>query len=149
MSTARYWVIVASKEHVQYGVSVGIAQANHGKAAPLKRMQVGDGILYYSPKVTFAGSEKLQAFTAIGQVKGDAVYQFDMGGGFVPFRRDVSYFECREAPILPLIPALSFIENKQSWGYVFRFGFFEIQKVDYDLISQQMLQGKEIDGRTS
>jgi len=145
MSDPRYWVIAASKEHVQYGVSMGIAQANHGKAAPLKRMQVGDGILYYSPKVTFPGNEKLQAFTAIGQVKGDAVYQFDMGDGFVPFRRDISYFECHEVSILPLIPALSFIENKQGWGYIFRFGFFEIPKVDYDLISNQMLLEKDRD----
>ena len=147
MSAPRYWVIVASKEHVQNGVGWGIAQANHGKAAPLKRLSVGDGILYYSPKVTFAGSEKLQAFTAVGQVAGGDVYQFDMGGGFVPFRRDIKYFECRDAPILPLIPALTFIENKQSWGHLFRFGFFEIPKVDYDLISNQMLPEKDLNGR--
>ncbi len=138
MNETRYWVIVASKNHVQNGVRFGIAQANHGKAAPLKRMQVGDGILYYSPKVEFEGSEKLQAFTAIGQVTGNEVYQFDMGGGFIPYRRDVKYFECQDAPIQELIPALTFIENKQSWGYHFRFGFFEIPKTDFDLIASQM-----------
>ena len=141
MSEPRYWVIVASKNHVQNGLRAGIAQANHGKAAPLKRMQIGDGILYYSPKVEFEGSEKLQAFTAIGQVTGSEVYQFDMGGGFIPFRRDVKYFECQDAPIQELIPALSFIENKQSWGYHFRFGFFEIPKADFDLIADKMRIG--------
>lgn len=84
--SARYWVIVASKNHVMRGVQSGIAQANHGKAAPLKRMNVGDGVLYYSPKLEFEGNEKLQAFTAIAQVVGEDVYQFDMGGGFIPFR---------------------------------------------------------------
>ena len=138
MSEARYWVIVASKNHVQNGVRNGIAQANHGKAAPLKRMKVGDGVLYYSPKVEFEGSEKLQAFTAIGQVTGEEVYQFDMGGGFIPYRRDVKYFKCQDAPIQALVPALTFIENKQSWGFLFRFGFFEIPKEDFDLIAGQM-----------
>ena len=145
MSEARYWVIVASKNHVMNGVRWGIAQANHGKAAPLKRMQVGDGVLYYSPKLEFEGNEKLQAFTAIGRVTGEAVYQFDMGGGFVPYRRDVKYMDCVDAPIEPLIPALTFIENKTSWGYLFRFGFFEIPKVDFDLIASQMLTEKVVD----
>ncbi len=143
MSEARYWVIVASKNHVMNGVRWGIAQANHGKAAPLKRMQVGDGVLYYSPKVEFEGNEKLQAFTAIGEVTGETVYQFDMGGGFVPYRRDVKYSECVDAPILPLISALTFIQDKKSWGFMFRFGFFEIPKVDFDLITSQMLLQKE------
>jgi len=135
-------VIVASKNHVQNGVRAGIAQANHGKAAPLKRMQTGDRILYYSPKVEFEGNEKLQAFTAIGEVTGEEVYQFDMGGGFIPYRRDVKYFECQDAPIQELLPVLSFIENKQSWGYAFRFGFFEIPRADFDLISNRMLASK-------
>jgi hypothetical protein len=145
MSEARHWVIVASKNHVMNGVRWGIAQANHGKAAPLKRMQVGDGVLYYSPKLEFEGDEKLQAFTAIGRVTGETVYQFDMGGGFVPYRRDVKYMDCVDAPIQPLIPALTFIENKTSWGYLFRFGFFEIPKVDFDLIASQMLTEKVVD----
>ncbi len=146
MSGARYWVIVASKNHVQNGVRWGIAQANHGKAAPLRRMQTGDGILYYSPKLEFGGDEKLQAFTAIGQVTGDTIYQFDMGDGFVPYRRDVKYFGCRDVPIQPLIPFLTFIQDKNSWGYMFRFGFFEIPKIDFDLIASQVLLEKEIDG---
>ena len=142
MSEARYWLIVVSKNHVQNGVRWGIAQANHGKAAPLKRMRVRDGIVYYSPKVEFEGNEKLQAFTAIGEVTGDDVYQFDMGGGFVPYRRDVKYKDCVEVPIQPLIPSLTFIKDKTSWGYMFRFGFFEIPKVDFDLIASQMLMEK-------
>lgn len=138
----RYWVIVASKNHVMRGVQAGIAQANHGKAAPLKRMNVGDGVLYYSPKLEFEGNEKLQAFTAIGHVVGEDVYQFDMGGGFVPFRRDVKYINCVDVPIQPLIPALTFIDNKSSWGYLFRFGFFEIPKADFDMIASQMTTEK-------
>ncbi len=143
MNEARYWLIVVSKNHVQNGVRSGIVQANHGKAAPLKRMSVGDGVLYYSPKVEFEGNEKLQAFTAIGRVTGETVYPFDMGGGFIPCRRDVKYMECIEVPIQPLLPALAFIKDKKSWGYMFRFGFFEIPKIDFDLVASQMLLQKE------
>jgi hypothetical protein len=140
MNTSRYWVIVASKNHVLRGVQARVAQANHGKAAPLKRMRVADGILFYSPKVEFEGNEKLQAFTAIAHVVGEAVYPFDMGGGFIPYRRDVKYLPCNDLPIQPLIPDLTFIENKSSWGYLFRYGFFEIPKVDFDLVASQMLK---------
>lgn len=142
MSDPRYWIIVASKNHVLRGVQGGFAQANHGKSAPLKRMRVGDGVLYYSPKLEFEGNEKLQAFTAIGHVTGEEVYPFDMGGGFIPYRRDVQYLPCHDLPIQPLVPALTFIQNKSSWGYVFRYGFFEIPKVDFDLIAGQMLKEK-------
>ena len=38
----KYWIIVASKDHLQRGLNGGFIQANHGKAAPLKRMQPGD-----------------------------------------------------------------------------------------------------------
>lgn len=139
MNASRYWIIVASKDHVQRGTSAGIAQACHGKAAPLKRMKVGDGVIYYSPIQAFLGHEKCQAFTAIGRVVGDTIYPFDMGGGFVPHRRDVEYFPCTETPIHSLIPALSFIEDKQRWGSLFRFGFFEIPRTDFDRIASQML----------
>ena len=46
----KYWIIVASKDHLQRGLAGGFIQANHGKAAPLKRMHVGDWVLFYSPK---------------------------------------------------------------------------------------------------
>jgi hypothetical protein len=135
----KYWLIVASKNHVQRGVSAGFAQANHGKASPLRRMSRGDWVIFYSPKQEFEGNEKCQAFTAIGKVVGDVVYPFDMGGGFVPFRRDVEFASCQETPILPLIPTLSFIKDKKNWGQAFRFGFFEMPASDFELISSQML----------
>ena len=62
-----------------------------------------------------------------------------MDNGFVPFRRDVDFLNCTEVPISPLIPNLTFIQNKKNWGYIFRLGLFEIQNDDFDLISSQML----------
>ncbi len=134
------WIIVASKDHVQTGLSEGFAQACHGKAAPLKRMRKGDFVIYYSSKQTMGKLDKCQEFTAIGEVKSDDTYEFQMTADFCPSRRDVAFFEHNNTSILPLINDLEFIQNKQSWGYPFRFGFFEINKHDFDLISQQMLR---------
>jgi len=49
---------VASKDHVKNGIAQGIAQACHGKAAPLKRMKKGDFVIYYSGKQTLGKPDK-------------------------------------------------------------------------------------------
>ncbi len=66
------------------------------------------------------------------------VYQHDMGGGFEPFRRAVEFVDCVETPIRPLIADLEFIEDKQRWGYTFRYGFFAISRSDFELIAEAM-----------
>lgn len=136
----KYWVIVASKDHVQKGLAEGFAQACHGKAAPLKRMKKDDFIIYYSSKQIMNQPEKCQEFTAIGRVADDETYSFQMSEDFCPSRRNIEFFESEAISILPLINELDFIQNKKSWGYPFRFGFFEINEHDFDLISQQMLK---------
>lgn len=78
----KYWVIVASKDHVLKGVKEGFCQACHGKKAPLARMKERDWVVFYSSKKEFGKSETLQTFTAIGQVKDDNVYEFQMSGTF-------------------------------------------------------------------
>jgi hypothetical protein len=65
----KYWIVVASAEHVRRGHAGGFIQAGHGKEAPLRRMRRGDGIVCYSPTETLGGKDRLQAFTAIGLVK--------------------------------------------------------------------------------
>lgn len=139
-STNKYWVIVASKDHVAKGAEAGIVQANHGKEAPLKRMHKGDYVLFYSGKKTFAGHEKCQAFTAIAQVKDKEVFQYRMSEDFWPYRRKADYLKCKEVGIHPLIEQLAFITDKKHWGFPFRFGFFEISKHDFERIAQLMLK---------
>lgn len=136
----KYWIIVASKDHVKTGIAEGIAQACHGKSSPLRRMKKGDFVVYYSGKQTMGKPEKCQEFTALGKVKDDETYQVQVSEDFCPSRRNIEFFECADTSILPLINDLDFIQNKKSWGYPFRFGFFEINKRDFDLISSQMLQ---------
>lgn len=137
-NTPRYWMAAISKEHTQRGVQGGFIQVCHGKQGPLKRMKKGDWLIVYSSKITMESSEKCQAFTAIGQISDDEVFPFQMSPDFCPFRRNIAFADCREVSILPLIEDLTFIENKKSWGYPFRFGFFEIPANDFNFIASKM-----------
>jgi hypothetical protein len=134
----RNWVAVASAEHVRIGRGQGFMQVCHGKAAPLKRVQPGDHVVYYSPSSAFRGQDKLQSFTAIGVVDDGAPYQADMGGGFSPFRRDVTWCSAEETPIKPLVGRLHFTTARPNWGFQLRFGLFEISEHDMKMIAAAM-----------
>jgi hypothetical protein len=132
------WVAVASAEHVAIGRAQGFMQVGHGKGAPLRRLHAGDRIAYYSPVGVIGTKDACQAFTAIGTVRDERVYQGVMAEGFEPFRKDVDWLEAHEAPIRPLLEALSFTQGKSNWGYAFRFGLLKVTPDDMALIAQAM-----------
>jgi EVE domain len=135
---SRSWLAVASAEHVRLGRAGGFMQVNHGKAAPLRRIQPGNRVAYYSPTLAFGGKDKLQAFTAVGVVREGEPYVFDMGGGFQPYRRDVAWAKAAEAPIQPLLEQLEFTAGRRNWGYQLRFGLLAVSEADMDLIASAM-----------
>jgi hypothetical protein len=137
-NTRRNWIAVASAEHVRRGRREGFMQVCHGKRAPLQRVQPGDVVAYYSPTEQFRGRDRLQAFTALGVVRPGVPYVADMGGGFHPFRRDVAWFDAREAPILPLLEQLDFSKGRRNWGYPLRFGLFQVNVTDMAVIAAAM-----------
>ncbi|MBO1511109.1 EVE domain-containing protein [Metabacillus bambusae] len=139
MQLNRYWIGVASRDHVESGVQDGFAQLCHGKPEPLKNMSNGDWIIYYSPKVNYKENTPHQKFTAIGRVIDDIIFQVDSGNNFFPFRRNIDFISCNETPIQPLIPQLSFIKSAKYWGYSFRFGHLEINEKDFTLIAERMI----------
>ena len=135
------WIAVASAEHARRGRGTagdGYMQVCHGKCAPLKRVLPGDRVAYYAPTITMGGKDKCQSFVSIGLVQAGEPYAFDMGGGFVPFRRDVAYTPAQEVSILPLLDQFEFVEVRSRWGYKFRFGLFKIGAGDMRLIAQAM-----------
>jgi len=136
----KYWIGTVSREHVKRGEAGNFIQLCHGKAAPLKRMQPGDWLIYYSPKEQMKGGEPLQKFTAICQIKGNEAYQVEMFPGFCPFRLDVEYQSCKEVEIRPLLDQLNFVEDPKRWGAKFRFGHFEIDEHDFMIIKNIMLK---------
>jgi hypothetical protein len=134
----RFWIAVASAEHVAIGRQLGIMQVCHGKAAPLRRLRAGDGVTYYSSKLQIQGSDPCQCFTATGLIADDDVYQVDVSGGFRPYRRRVVFAEAATAPIRPLLSSLSFTRGRANWGYAFRYGLLEISANDHRLIIEAM-----------
>jgi hypothetical protein len=135
------WIAVASAEHARRGRSetgAGFMQVCHGKCGPLQRVQPGDRVAYYAPTVTMGGKDRLQSFVSIGVVQPGVPYAFDMGGGFVPFRRDVVYVAAQEAPIAPLLDHFEFVDDRARWGSKFRFGLFTVTDADMRLIASAM-----------
>ena len=101
-------------------------------------MAPADWIIYYSPVEIFGSKQPCRKFTALGQITSEAPYQVCMTPSFVPWRHDVTFKETKSIAIEPLIDTLSFIKNKQQWGFPFRRGCFEISAADFGIIAEAM-----------
>ena len=134
----KYWIGVASADHVTRGLAGSFMQVCHGKAAPLRRISHGDGVVYYSPTQILHAADGLQSFTAIGFAKDHLPYLVDMGQGFTPYRRDVGWAASNPAPIRPLLDNLDLTRGVRNWGYGFRFGFLAISCGDFNTIAVAM-----------
>ncbi len=131
----RYWVNTVSKDHVIVGRQAGFIQANHGKAAPLARLGMGDLMVFYSPKETYGETVSCQRFTALAEIRGEKSYQVTVSDSFKPFRKAARYHDVKEVPIQPLLGSLSFIPDRSHWGLPFRRGLFEINRDDFRRIA--------------
>lgn len=135
---AQHWLAVASGDHVARGLAGGFMQVCHGRAAPLRRIEPGDGVVYYSPTRVIGVADGFKAFTAIGTVRESEPYRVDMGGGFVPFRRDVDWRQATVAPIAPLLDSLDLTRDRRNWGHQLRFGLLAIGLDDFCRIGAAM-----------
>jgi EVE domain len=138
MANRNHWLGVVSRSHVLIGVKGGFIQLSHGKKAPLKKFRAGDYLVMYSPRTEYPAGEPLQSFTAIGIIVSGDIYQVEMTPDFKPYRVEVRFSHCNEAPIRPLIERLSFIKSKTHWGAAFRFGQLKIPAGDFALIAETM-----------
>ena len=138
------WLVVASAEHVELVRKGGFVQVGHGKAAPLRRMAPGDGVVCYSPSRVMGEKDGFQSFTAIGRIGDGRPYQAEMTSDFRPWRRDVEWMDAIEHPIAPLKEWLEFTADKH-WGYKLRLGLVEILKVDFDFLVHVMTQADLVD----
>ena len=141
----RYWIGVVSRAHVLRGVQGGFAQLGHGKEAPLQRLSAGDWLVYYSPRTTHPDGEQLQAFTAIGQVADDDVFQVEVTADFHPWRRRVRYRQGRDVPAAELLDDLEIVPERRRWGMIVRRGLVEIGRADFERIARAMLGGLPAD----
>ncbi len=137
----RYWIGVVSRSHVLLGVEGGFAQLGHGKEAPLRRLSRGDRLVYYSPREQHPDGAPLQAFTALGRVEDDEVFQVELSSSFRPWRRRVRYERVRELRAADVLDELDVVPDPRRWGSVVRRGLVEIRRDDFDRIAGRMLSG--------
>ncbi|GIG61926.1 UPF0310 protein [Longispora fulva] len=132
----RAWLGVVSRDHVRRGTALGIAQLGHGKRPPLARLSPGDWLVYYSPRTSMRGGEPLQAFTAIGEISDEEIWQADEGD-FQPWRRRVGYLpDVTETPVRDL-EGLDLTADP-NWGYALRRGLLELTGSDFRAIRSAM-----------
>ncbi len=144
---SRNWLAVASADHVAVGRAEGFMQVCHGKVSPLRRLQPGDRVVYYSPTRRYSPShalrekDRLQSFTALGTVCASAPYRADIDGEraeiFLPWRRDVAWHDAGEVPLENLKGRLAFA-REANWGYRLRQGLVEIGDADMTSIAEAM-----------
>jgi hypothetical protein len=133
------WLGVASADHVARAVELGIAQIGHGKRGGLARLQAGEWLVYYSPRVGFAASEPLRAFTALGRVADAELYQADEGS-FKPWRRRVDYERGASQVALGSLAERLELTQAPNWGYRLRRGLVELGAGDLELIRAAMMR---------
>ncbi|HEV7848597.1 MAG TPA: EVE domain-containing protein [Mycetocola sp.] len=143
----RYWLAVASRDHVRTAVDLGVAQISHGTRPNLERMGDADGLVYYSPKTAYPDGDPLKQFTAIGRIAGTEIYQA-LSLDWRPWRRRVDWDETAEpALIRPLLGALEFTRNAPDWGYQLRAGLIELSRHDFEIIRDAMRRPSPDDRR--
>jgi hypothetical protein len=145
MSERRYWIGVASQDHVEAAVADGFVQLSHGRAGPLERLRPGDAFVFYSPRTTFPAGPPLQAFTAMGRVPASPIYESNGSVAPQSFRRRIAYLDATSAPIKPLLDRLTFIRSKRHWGAAFRFGLVRISRDDFATIASAMGRDANVD----
>jgi hypothetical protein len=124
VDAARTWVIVAARDHARRGLAEGFIMANHGKRAPLARMNAGDRIIVYSPKTTFPDGEPFQAIAIVGTVTGTGPEPSAVIPGGFRLRADL-----REIEPIPLAE----VRDQLPMSRI-RFGFFELPNDDAEAI---------------
>ena len=141
-SQTLFWIAILTQDHVQKCQAGGYLQADSKTAADFDALSKGDFVVFYAPRTKFRNGSPLQQFTALGVVIDDRA-QGEVDGE-EPLRRRLDFLPAQSASIVPLIPKLSFIPDKERWGLPFKRGLFQIKQPDFRVLSQAM--GIEVEG---
>lgn len=135
----RYWVVVASADHVRSAVEGGFVQAGHGRRSPVEEFDRGDWIACYAPREQMRAGVAVQAFIAIGEVTDDQFSAIDRGAIGTHHRRRVAWrTRAKPALIRLILDQLSFTRDRTSWGLAFRRSLFAVSSDDFQIIAEAM-----------
>jgi len=82
--TTRYWIGVASREHVKAAETGGFCQFCRGRETPVRKLSAGDGVVHYSPRERMGEGAQIRAFTAIGRVRPGSAYHAEQSAASIP-----------------------------------------------------------------
>lgn len=138
---AAYYLGIAEKSYVDLCTEAGVCVLGISGPSGVKKLNPGDGVIYYSPK-TAPDGEVLRAFTAIGEVTGEGEYERDFGSGTLLWCRNVAWRgEAREVSIYDHLDGLSWIKKPKNWGFYMRGSHRAIPGEDFARLSGAMLGG--------
>ncbi|HEY1134526.1 MAG TPA: hypothetical protein VGE77_08100 [Nocardioides sp.] len=132
------WVCVISRADALAAIATGVLCLGPTGESRLRRMQLGDGVVVYSPREGRRTGAPVRRFTAVGTVTGVAAYQ---GDGVEPedWCRAVDLAETGgEVPVADLLARLRFVRDEPGWGVVFRPGFLEVGIEDVEVVRAAM-----------
>lgn len=130
---------VAAAEHVERGIAGGFCMLGHGRHELVKRLSTGDWIAYYSPRRSLdPKSAEVRAFTAIGMIESGEPHEREMAPQRTGWYRRVRWLAATPAPVRPLLPNLSFVNDVAHWGMAFRRSLIKASRDDIALIAEAM-----------
>lgn len=134
----KHYLGIAEKVHADMCVEAGIVVLGLDGPSGVRKLNPGDGVVYYSPKIAPDG-DILRSFTALGRVIGEGEYERDFDGGHRLWVRDVDW-DTRVQPvsIYDLLDQLSWIKKPKNWGFYMRGSHRQIPGEDFALIYSAM-----------
>jgi hypothetical protein len=129
-SKQNFFVLTASKDHIDIGKENGYIQQKHPHR--IEKLRQGDYVVLYAGKAIYGSKEPYQRLVAVCQAI-DGEYEKlprkDGKGCF--YRKKVNFLPFEEKEIRDLVPRLSFVKNKSHWGFYFMSGFIKIDEADF------------------
>jgi hypothetical protein len=138
-TTPHYWLGVAHRDHVLVGAAEGFVRLCHGRSNPLKKLDVGDYLVYYSPSAFSNKKTNLRSFTAFTRIEGASVESVPSREG--AFRRSAKFLPCVEAPIKSIVGLE--LTKGAHWGMRLRSGLVALDEGDFKLIANAMKIDRE------
>jgi len=131
----RFWLGVVSRDHVLRAWRWA-SPRSATEGAPASKVEGDDWLVYYSPRPSLGSKQALRAFTAIGQVADNDIWQADEGD-FHPWRRRIAYLDdVTEIPIAMLADELELTSTPT--GATVAAGLLELSEADFKVIRGAM-----------
>jgi predicted RNA-binding protein len=109
---------------------------SESKAARVKSFRPGDLVIFYVPRESLISNKRVGKFIGLAEIKEESHKSSEpvWNNGLFPYRVRIELLSHDSCEIKPLIKALTFIKNKNSWGATFLGGIVKVPADDFEKI---------------